>query len=54
MSEAALFLMMVGIFALLAMVFRLPIGVSLALSALAGSVMGGEGLGLRHLVEGLF
>jgi GntP family gluconate:H+ symporter len=54
MSEAVLFMVMVGIFALLAMVFRLPIGVSLALSALAGSVFGGEGLGLRHLVEGSF
>jgi len=54
MSEAALFMMMVVIFALLAMVFKLPIGVSLALSALTGSVFGGEGLGLRHLVEGSF
>jgi GntP family gluconate:H+ symporter len=53
-SEAALFLLMVGIFALLAMVFKLPIGVSLALSALAGSILGGQGLGLRHLVEGGF
>jgi GntP family gluconate:H+ symporter len=54
MSEAVLFLVMVGIFAVLAMVFKLPIGVSLALSALAGSLFGGEGLGLRHLVEGSF
>jgi GntP family gluconate:H+ symporter len=54
MSEAILFLAMVGIFALLAMVFKLPIGVSLALSALTGSLLGGEGLGLRHLVEGSF
>ncbi|MDH4217167.1 MAG: TRAP transporter large permease subunit [Candidatus Aminicenantes bacterium] len=45
---------MVGIFALLAMVFKLPIGVSLALSALTGSLLGGQGLGLRHLVEGGF
>ncbi|MDH5742280.1 MAG: TRAP transporter large permease subunit [Candidatus Aminicenantes bacterium] len=54
MSEAVLFLLMVGIFALLAMVFKLPIGVSLALSALTGSLLGGQGLGLRHLVEGGF
>jgi len=54
MSEAVLFLVMVGIFAALAMGFKLPIGVSLALSALAGSLFGGEGLGLRHLVEGSF
>jgi GntP family gluconate:H+ symporter len=54
MSEPVLLMVMVAIFALLAMVFKLPIGVSLALSALAGSVFGGEGLGLRHLVEGSF
>lgn len=45
---------MVGIFAILAMVLKLPIGVSLALSALAGALLGGEGLALRHLVEGSF
>jgi GntP family gluconate:H+ symporter len=54
MPEALLFLVMVGIFAVLAMGFKLPIGVSLALSALSGSLFGGEGLGLRHLVEGSF
>jgi TRAP-type C4-dicarboxylate transport system permease large subunit len=54
MSEPVLFLLMVGIFALLAMGCKLPIGVSLALSALAGSFLGGEGPGLRHLVEGSF
>ena len=54
MSEAAIFLLMVGIFAILAMVLKLPIGVSLALSALSGALLGGEGLALRHLVEGSF
>lgn len=54
MSEAIIFLLMVGIFAILAMVLKLPIGVSLALSALAGALLGGEGLALRHLVEGSF
>jgi GntP family gluconate:H+ symporter len=53
-SEAVIFLLMVGIFAILAMVLKLPIGVSLALSALAGALLGGEGLALRHLVEGSF
>jgi GntP family gluconate:H+ symporter len=53
-SEAAIFLLMVAIFALLAMVLKLPIGVSLAFSALAGSLLGGEGIGLRHLIEGSF
>ena len=45
---------MVGIFAVLAMVCKLPIGISLALSALAGALLGGEGFALRHLVEGSF
>lgn len=54
MSEALIFLLMVGIFAILAMVLKLPIGVSLALSALAGALLGGEGFALRHLVEGSF
>jgi len=45
---------MVAIFALLAMVLKLPIGVSLAFSALAGALLGGEGIALRHLVEGSF
>jgi len=45
---------MVAIFALLAMILKLPIGVSLAFSALAGALLGGEGISLRHLVEGSF
>lgn len=45
---------MVAIFVLLAMLLKLPIGISLAFSALAGSLLGGEGIGLRHLVEGSF
>ncbi len=45
---------MVGIFALLAMVAKLPIGLSLALSALGGALLSGEGFALRHLVEGGF
>ena len=45
---------MVGGFALLALVLRFPIGVSLAISSLAGALVAGEGLALRHLVEGTF
>lgn len=45
---------MVAIFAFLAMFLKLPIGVSLVFSALAGSLLGGEGIALRHLVEGSF
>jgi GntP family gluconate:H+ symporter len=53
-SEATIFLLMVAIFALLSMILKLPIGVSLAFSALAGSILGEEGISLRHLVEGSF
>jgi TRAP-type C4-dicarboxylate transport system permease large subunit len=54
MPEYLTFLLMVAVFALLAMIFKLPIGVSLALSALAGSLLGGRGISLRHLIEGSF
>ena len=54
MSEAVILLSMVAIFALLAMVLKLPIGVSLVFSALSGALLGGEGIALRHLVEGSF
>lgn len=54
MPEALILLSMVGIFALLAMVFKLPIGISLASAAISGALLGGEGLALRHLVEGAF
>jgi TRAP-type C4-dicarboxylate transport system permease large subunit len=54
MPEYAIFLLMVALFALLAMGFKLPIGVSLAFSAVAGALMGSEGLALRHLIEGSF
>jgi len=53
-SEAVIFILMVGIFVILAMVLKLPIGISLALAALSGAILGGEGLALRHLVEGSF
>ena len=45
---------MVAIFALLAMGAKLPIGISLAISALGGALLGGRGFALRHLVEGGF
>jgi len=54
MAEPLIFLLMLAVFIFLAMVLRWPIGVSLALSALAGSLASGHGLGLRHLVEGSF
>ncbi|MBU4253970.1 MAG: TRAP transporter large permease subunit [Acidobacteria bacterium] len=54
MPDYLIFLSMVGLFALLAMLFKIPIGLSLALSAVAGSILGGHGIALRHLIEGSF
>ncbi len=54
MPEYLIFLVMVAVFVLAAAVARLPIGVALALAAVAGALAGGEGLALRHLVEGGF
>jgi len=54
MPDSLILLLMVAVFVLLATVFKLPMGISLALSALAGSLAGGEGIALRHLVEGAF
>ena len=47
-------LLMIGIFAFGAFVWKLPIAVAMALSALAGGLAAGEGIPLRHLVEGEF
>lgn len=54
MPDFLILLLMVAVFVLLAAVFKLPMGISLALSALAGALAGGEGIALRHLVEGAF
>lgn len=54
MPDYLIFLSMVALFALLAMVLKIPIGLSLALSAVAGSILGGHGIALRHLIEGSF
>jgi TRAP-type C4-dicarboxylate transport system permease large subunit len=54
MPEWLVFVFMVAVFVLLAMAARAPIGLALALSALAGALFAGEGPSLRHLVEGAF
>jgi TRAP-type C4-dicarboxylate transport system permease large subunit len=45
---------MIGAFLALAVAFKIPLGVSLALAALAGALLGGQGFAVRHLVEGAF
>ena len=54
MPEWLVFLAMVAVFAALAMAARFPIGIALALAAVAGSVLAGKGLSVRHLIEGGF
>jgi len=54
MPEGLIFFFLVAVFVLLAMAARVPIGLALALSALAGALVAGEGPSLRHLVEGAF
>jgi len=54
MPEWLIFFFLVAAFVLLAMAAKIPIGLALALSSLAGALFAGEGPSLRHLVEGAF
>ncbi len=45
---------MAGTFAVAALAFRWPVGLALALGATSGTLLAGEGIPLRHLVEGSF
>ena len=52
--ELLFFAVMLGIFVLAAMWFKLPIGISLILASIVGAVIAGEGIPIRHLIEGTF
>jgi len=45
---------MLAVFVACAMFLRVPTGLSLVLASMSGALAGGEGLPLRHLVEGAF
>ena len=47
-------LIMLAVFVACAMLFKVPTGLSLVLASISGALAGGEGLPLRHLVEGAF
>ncbi|SMG40251.1 SLC13 family permease [Dethiosulfovibrio salsuginis] len=47
-------LLMIGVFAFAAFAWKLPIAVAMAMAAIAGAVAAGDGIPLRHLVEGAF
>lgn len=52
--ELITFLVMIGVFLAGCFAAKLPVSISMVLSAIAGAVVGGEGVPLRHLVEGMF
>lgn len=52
--EWLILLTMVGGFVFLVLVFRFPKGIALAISSAAGALVAGNGLPIRHLVEGSF
>jgi TRAP-type C4-dicarboxylate transport system permease large subunit len=52
--EILFFAVMLAMFVLAAMWWRLPIGISLIIASLSGTLVSGEGIPIRHLVEGTF
>ena len=52
--ELIVFIVMIGIFMLGCFLAKLPVGVSMMLSAIGGCLAGGVGIPVRHLVEGTF
>lgn len=53
-QELIIFIVMIGIFMLGCFLAKLPVGVSMMLSAIGGCLAGGVGIPVRHLVEGTF
>ncbi len=47
-------IVMLGVFALSVFTFKIPAGMALMLASVAGALAGGEGIPVRHLVEGGF
>lgn len=54
LHEAILFVLMVGAFIAFAAAAHWPIGLALLSASIVGALLGGEGIALRHLVEGAF
>lgn len=53
-QQVIVFLVMVGVFMLGCFLAKLPVSVSMMLAAVCGAIVGGQGLPVRHLVEGMF
>lgn len=52
--EVMIFLAMIAIFILVMSVGKMPISIAMAAAAVAGALIGGEGVPIRHLIEGTF
>lgn len=52
--QLIIFLVMIGVFMLSCFIFKLPASLAMMLSAIAGALAGGQGLPVRHFVEGTF
>lgn len=52
--ELIIFIAMVGVFFAGCFAFKLPVSVSMVASAVAGTLISGNGIPIRHLVEGTF
>ncbi len=52
--ELITFLVMIAVFLLGCFAAKLPVSISMVLSAISGALVAGQGIPLRHLVEGMF
>ncbi|MDY4888447.1 MAG: TRAP transporter large permease, partial [Sphaerochaetaceae bacterium] len=52
--ELICLLAMLGSFLLANLLLKLPVSISMVIGAVAGALVGGEGIPLRHLFEGTF
>ena len=52
--ELITFIVIVAVFLLGCFVAKLPVSISMVLSTIAGSLVGGQGIAVRHMVEGMF
>lgn len=53
-SEILIFIVMVVVFMVSCFKFKLPVGIAMVLAAITGALASGNGLPLRHFVEGSF
>lgn len=52
--ELIIFLVMIATFIIGVMLIKLPSGISIVMAAIVGALVGGQGIPIRHLIEGTF